>query len=337
MTISTALVADYSSPESRARELGQLSAATTFAFIVGPSLGGMLFKRNKAYPGLVAAMLFLIDSAIVIFVLPPSKSKRSEELKRASMGEDTPPPSTELSKGKDAPRSTANTEERREEAGEKQTVAKFFINFQKTCLNPVCLRLIAVKLFFGFLFRAMTSASFGYYEDRWGVETHNLGYLSSLRAVLSLICQVWVVGFLVKKCGGEGWVIYLGGLGLVLANFLEALDITLNMYLVALLPSKILASTLLTVSLQSLFTKAIPAKEAGSALGTLNVLSSGVGVIAPLYGGKVFGGVDLQYRSLVIGAHYLIFVIMWYTLCSRYIQAPSIESMEAESSKKKVE
>lgn len=53
MTISTAIVSEHTTAENRSKELSRLTAAMTFAFIVGPSLGSFLYQRSKILPPMV--------------------------------------------------------------------------------------------------------------------------------------------------------------------------------------------------------------------------------------------------------------------------------------------
>lgn len=51
--ISTAIVSEHTTPENRPEELSRLTAATTLALIVGPSLGSTMYQRSKMLPPLV--------------------------------------------------------------------------------------------------------------------------------------------------------------------------------------------------------------------------------------------------------------------------------------------
>lgn len=53
MTMSTAIVTENTTTEDRSKEFSRLSAARTFAGIVGPSLGSFLYQRNTKLPPLV--------------------------------------------------------------------------------------------------------------------------------------------------------------------------------------------------------------------------------------------------------------------------------------------
>lgn len=60
-----AYVADATKPDDRARVLGWLSAATNAGVAIGPALGSWLRPLGAEWPGLVAAMLCVVNMAFV--------------------------------------------------------------------------------------------------------------------------------------------------------------------------------------------------------------------------------------------------------------------------------
>ncbi|CAM9991060.1 unnamed protein product, partial [Discosporangium mesarthrocarpum] len=70
MTISTALISEHTTSETRSGELSQLTAAATFSFIVGPSCGSFLYQRSKILPPMVSSSLFLLNYIIALLLLP---------------------------------------------------------------------------------------------------------------------------------------------------------------------------------------------------------------------------------------------------------------------------
>ena len=65
MTVSTGLMSLYTTEENRGTFLGRLSASTTVSWLVGPSLGALLYKHvGPVAPCAVASSLFLINSVL---------------------------------------------------------------------------------------------------------------------------------------------------------------------------------------------------------------------------------------------------------------------------------
>ena len=59
--VAQAYVADTVEPKDRARALGWLSSATAAGVILGPAIGSFAFNLGPAAPGLVAAVLCLVN------------------------------------------------------------------------------------------------------------------------------------------------------------------------------------------------------------------------------------------------------------------------------------
>ncbi len=74
-----AYVSDTTPPDARAKRFGQIGAAWSFGFIIGPALGGLLAGVDLRAPFWVAAGLCLLNAAYGFFILPESlpREKRS--------------------------------------------------------------------------------------------------------------------------------------------------------------------------------------------------------------------------------------------------------------------
>lgn len=71
VTVSTSLLARYTSIEGRAIAMGKITASSTFAWILGPSIGALLYKNvGVSAPALTASALFLVNSALAAILLP---------------------------------------------------------------------------------------------------------------------------------------------------------------------------------------------------------------------------------------------------------------------------
>jgi multidrug resistance protein len=68
-----AIVADITSPETRARGMGVIGAAFGLGFIFGPAIGGFLGQYGLAMPGLAAAALSAVNFVLALFILPETR------------------------------------------------------------------------------------------------------------------------------------------------------------------------------------------------------------------------------------------------------------------------
>jgi MFS family permease len=68
-----AIVADTTTPETRARGMGVIGAAFGLGFIFGPAIGGFLGQYGLAMPGLAAAALSAVNFVLALLILPETR------------------------------------------------------------------------------------------------------------------------------------------------------------------------------------------------------------------------------------------------------------------------
>jgi multidrug resistance protein len=78
-----AYVADATRPDDRARALGWLSAATNAGVAIGPALGAWLRPLGAEWPGLVAALLCVVNMAFVWRYLTEARTINTADRKAA--------------------------------------------------------------------------------------------------------------------------------------------------------------------------------------------------------------------------------------------------------------
>ncbi|MGE5742907.1 MAG: MFS transporter, partial [Gemmatimonadota bacterium] len=71
--VAQAYVADTMEPSERAKALGWLSAATSAGVVIGPFIGSAATNFGTAAPGIVAALLVLVNVAFAWKWLPESR------------------------------------------------------------------------------------------------------------------------------------------------------------------------------------------------------------------------------------------------------------------------
>ena len=71
-SVASAYIADVTPPDQRAARFGLMGAVWNIAFIVGPSLGGLLGAADLRLPFFVASGVTLLAAAYGLFVLPES-------------------------------------------------------------------------------------------------------------------------------------------------------------------------------------------------------------------------------------------------------------------------
>ncbi|HJS43269.1 MAG TPA: MFS transporter [Gemmatimonadales bacterium] len=76
--VAQAYVADTMAPAERAKALGWLSAATSAGVVIGPFIGSAAFTFGRETPGLVAAVLVLINVVFAWAWLPESRAPHAK-------------------------------------------------------------------------------------------------------------------------------------------------------------------------------------------------------------------------------------------------------------------
>ena len=71
-----AIIADSTTPETRAKGMGLLGAAFGLGFILGPALGGAFVPLGLSAPAYVAAVLCLVNFNFAYFMLPETRSAK---------------------------------------------------------------------------------------------------------------------------------------------------------------------------------------------------------------------------------------------------------------------
>ena len=269
MTVSTTMVAGYTTVENRAVHMGRLNACSTMAWIVGPSVGALLYKTvDVRAPALVAASLFVINMILAAMLLPTKERGNMEVVRN------------------------------------KKTSNKFssFASDLKACFaSPVLASAIMSMLLFTWVARATSYATMAsYYEQMFGMEAHHRGYLSSYQQTLSFLVQSVLVGPMIKWSGGEQRAATYAALILALVTFLEA-NGNLYVFLLFLAPAVSLSMSTMSLSLSTLITHVAPKESLGSVLAALDVLQNVTAVTVPFYRTLLFAILGGEHRGTMQG------------------------------------
>ena len=164
-----------------------------------------------------------------------------------------------------------------------------FISNLRACFSSKLLgSVISSLLIFTWVTRATSYATMAsYYEEMYGLEPHQRGYLSSYQQSLSFVVQSALVGPLLTLLGGERRAVVFAALLLAISTFLE-LQRSLSFFLIVLCPAIALSIALLNLSLRSLVTHVAPKESMGSVLAALDVLQNATAVSVPFYRTMLF-------------------------------------------------
>jgi MFS transporter, DHA1 family, tetracycline resistance protein len=152
-------ITDITDDKNRSRALGLIGAAFGVGFIIGPVSGGLLSKLGYSVPGMVAALLSLINFFAVLFFLPESLSPDRRTAQRNNPY-------------------TAFNFKRLLEA------------LQRKCVGP----LLQVRLCYSLAFTLFEVTFVLFAKLRLGLDVTTTSLLLTFVGVLAVITQVFLIG-----------------------------------------------------------------------------------------------------------------------------------------------
>ena len=236
---ASAVLADITPPDKRARAFGLIGVAFGLGFILGPFVGGQLARVAVSLPVWVATGFAALNLLVVLNLLPethPQDSRKNLPRKR-----DLNP----------------------------------FARLSQVLMNPSVGRLCGAFFLFFLAFNGFTAILVLYFKQRfgWGPELATTAFL--VVGVVATVVQGGLIGPLVKRFGE--WRLTLLGLGLVIIGCLLIPSVGASDRAGAIFTAVgilALGTGLVTPSLRSLVSRRLGREGQGSALGSLQALQS---------------------------------------------------------------
>ena len=255
MTVSTALVTmSTTTTGERAAHMARLTASMTVVWIVGPSVGAILYKHvNPKAPAVVATAVFLLNFGLVLYLSQQTKHQ------------------TTTTASKDATTKSAT----------KKSSA--WSNLQIIANSRALGTAVVVKLLATFVIRATSYHQLRqYYETMYGVETYHRGFLRSFEQTLSFLAQTLLVQRALQWLGGERRAVVVCA-GVTAVVLLVETQQSLSLFLALVCPLQAVAQGLLQVSLQVIVSDVTPKAIIFSVFAALDILQNVVSVSSPFY------------------------------------------------------
>ena len=234
--------------------MGRITASSTVAWIIGPSLGAILYKHiSPSAPALTASGLFILNSALAYCLLPT-----------------------------DIEREDDTTNEIKSKTTKKGS-GKFITNLYECFSSSMLASVVISHLLFGWVTRTTSYSSMStFYEEKYNVEPHVRGYLKSYQQLLNFIVQSFLLRALLTRLGGERKAACIAAVVLASATLCEV-DANFQVFVSVVNPLVAVSVGLIGVSLRSLLTQVTPKDSIGSVLTALDVLQNAASVSVPFY------------------------------------------------------
>ena len=270
---ASAVLADISAPEQRARSFGLIGVAFGLGFILGPGLGGWLATYSIALPVWIATGFALVNLMVVLTLLP-----------------ETHPPEA---------RQTST----------QQAELNPFARISRVISQGSIGRLSAAFFLFFLAFNGFTAILVLYFKQRygWGPELATTAFL--VVGIVATVVQGGLIGPLVQRFGERR--LTLIGLGLVIVGCVLIPSIgradqpASVMIAVGLLA---LGTGLVTPSLRSQVSRRLGDGGQGAALGSLQALQSLGSFLGPPLAGLSYD--LLGPTSPFIGAALVLIIVI---------------------------
>ncbi len=238
----------------------RLSAGTTAAWLIGPSLGALLYQHvDERAPLIIACVIFVLITIVAMISLPSDNNNNNNN---------------------------DNNNNKNNIKTKKSASLSSIFTWEES------LKYIGMStVLYHFLMRATSYTSMGnYYEQMYGIQSHQRGYLRSYQSVLSLIIQTFGLKYFVKQ---ERHFIVYSSLTLGILSFMET-QANLQSYTLIIIPIMTLANIVLHTSLRSLLVSSTSSitTSVHSILATLDVFQNAASVTVPFYRTFLFQMLD---------------------------------------------
>lgn len=301
MTVCQTLLTVSTTEKTRAKYMGRLTAAATSAWIIGPTVGALLFQYvDPGAPAWTACVLFLINLVLASILLrgDEDEDKTGVGVVGAVVGNKDHDSNHDEHKriensmvhgsNKDKDNNHARAAGTASSTPAKQPLS--ILAKLKTCFSSKALgSVVATQLILTWVTKATSYSQLGsFYEDMYDLEPYHRGYITSYQGLLQFIVQSALVGPILHWSGGERRTTCIFTGILAVAVFFESLQ-SLPLFLIVLCPVIALCFSMTTLSLQTMVTHVAPAHSIFSVLAALDVLQNAVSVSVPFYRAILFG------------------------------------------------
>jgi len=190
-----AMIADILPEKQRAEGFGILRVVGNMAWIIGPTIGGLIANRSYLYLFIIDAIASCVVAALFYKFIPETKPEPTAE----SQGE---------------------------------SVWRTFIGYGLVLKDLAYVAFITAGMFMLLAYQQMYSTLSVYLRDNHGIDPQGYGFLMSTSAITVIIFQFWVTRrikkrppFLMMALGSFFYMIGFGLFGFVAAYWLFALNI----------------------------------------------------------------------------------------------------------------
>ncbi len=252
--VLSAYVSDAVGPEERAKGLGWITAATSAGVMIGPAIGSFAIRWGTAAPGLIAAVICVLNILFAWRWLPESASSEPA-------GQDT------------------------EKPRQRQPLRREILGVLRRPTAKIS-ALIWVYAAGMMAFFAMNAVTALYLGAHFGITEESIGWFYFAVGAVSVVVRALVLGVVVKRFG-EVRVLRLGAVTLGLAMIMMPLAADIWQFLAMALFVPV-GTAFLFPSTTSLISRYADPREVGQTLGVQQAFGGTSRLLGPVWAGAVF-------------------------------------------------
>jgi len=254
-TVATSIMAHTTHEKERATHVGRLNAATTIAWIVGPSLGAYLFSHVGTYAPIYASLVLFTINALLVFFCAPYEDHDYAK--------------------------SPETTDKKDQNSFQRILSNFHACFRPE--NPCLTAAVLALLLFQWTSRTTSYKNIAsFYEIRFGSEPYQREYLQSYQSFLMFVVQSTLVRPILHHAGGEINAACGASMLMALANFVTV-KVSFLQYLMLVCPVNAIATAILGITLKSVVSKVAPKQSLSSVFATVDILQNAAQVTVPFY------------------------------------------------------
>ena len=272
--VASAMIADITRPENRAKAMGMIGAAFGLGMVIGPFLGGVLSAGDGDFmrPAMVAAAMSTCALIAGWIWLPESHSSETRTRHRQAAGQVK----------------AASTWRMLRESGNNLLAGQYFL--ANSCHTSV-----------SYLFPLWVGASLG-----WGAR--EVGVVFGVQGVAMVLLQAGLIGRFVRAVGELKLLLFgssLMTMGFIIAGFAHSAPAILVGFFAA-----ITGGTVCTPVLNALVANRTPAALRGRMLGTTSSSSAYGRVCGPMLAGTILSLAGFQ-PAWFVASTLAVLIALW--------------------------
>lgn len=268
MSTASAVIADISEPQERAKNFMLVGLAWGIGLVAGPALGSALYQWNENAPAFAAAVLMVLCLVAGLFLLPETRPEEHKDTGKLTVSSLNP-----------------------------------FVPIWVMLKKPLTRWFLLVMGVFNLATNGTNSIGSLYLIRRFNADELQVGLLLVLVGIAVAVVQIVLIPILMPRAG-ERRIAAMSFVGLALCGAAMFFNPLYTVFFVLYVMMSGI-SGLVYPSMTTLTTGTVENREMGSLMGVMTALGSLMNIIGPLWAGLAFDKLSPEAPFLIGGVLFL--------------------------------